>query len=204
MGELLRSILLLLVLLNPFLVIVYLIDIVEKLDHRQFQKVLIRAGLISSIVFCCFAILGDTIFTGLFNIRFASFQVFGGIIFLLIGVQFVFRGPTAIQILRGESMHIAGAIAMPVLIGPGTISASVVIGKRNDILSSCIAIIIAVIVCIVTILLLKLIHDLIRKKREELIQRYFDIAGRITALFVGSVAIEMIILGIQSWIESFS
>jgi len=204
MGELLRSILLLLVLLNPFLVIVYLIDIVEKLDHRQFQKVLIRAGLISSIVFCCFAILGDTIFTGLFNIRFASFQVFGGIIFLLIGVQFVFRGPTAIQILRGESMHIAGAIAMPVLIGPGTISASVVIGKRNDILSSCIAIIIAVIVCIVTILLLKLIHDLIRKKREELIQRYFDIAGRITALFVGSFAIEMIILGIQSWIESFS
>jgi len=195
--------LLLLVLLNPFLVIVYLIDIVEKLDHKLFQRVLIRAGLISSIIFCCFAVLGDTIFTGVFNIRFASFQIFGGIIFLLIGVQFVFRGPTAIEILRGESKHIAGAIAMPVLIGPGTISASVVIGKRNDILHSCIAIFIAVLLCIMTIVLLKLIHDVIRKKREELIQRYYDITGRITALFVGSVAIEMIVLGIQSWIESF-
>lgn len=202
MSDFLRSILLLLVLLNPFLVIVYLIDIVEKLDQSLFQKVLIRAGLISSIVFCCFAILGDTIFTGVFNIRFASFQIFGGVIFLIIGIQFVFKGPAAIQILRGESKHIAGAIAMPILIGPGTISASVVIGKRNDMFYSCIAIIIAVIVCIMTILLLKLIHDLIRKKREELIQRYFDIAGRITALFVGSLAIEMIILGIQSWVES--
>jgi small neutral amino acid transporter SnatA (MarC family) len=202
MSEFTRSILLLLVLLNPFLVIVYLIDIVEKLDHRLFQKVLIRAGLISSIVFCCFAVLGDTIFTGVFNIQFASFQIFGGIIFLLIGIQFVFKGPTAIQILRGESKHIVGAVAMPVLIGPGTISASVVLGKRNDILHSCIAIIIAVFVCIATILLLKQIHDLIRQRREELIQRYYDIAGRITALFVGSVAIEMIILGIQSWIES--
>ena len=91
---------------------------------------------------------------------------------------------------------------MPVLIGPGKISASVVIGKRNDILHSCMAIIIAVIVCIMTIVLLKLIHDMIRKKREELVQRYFDIAGRITALFVGSVAIEMIVLGIQSWMKS--
>ena len=204
MNEFVRSVILLLVLLNPFLVIVYLIDIVEKLNNKQFQRVLIRAGLISCIVFCCFAILGDTIFSGVFQIQFASFQIFGGIIFLLIGVQFVFKGPSAIEILRGESRHIAGAIAMPVLIGPGTISASVVIGKRNDILLACIAIIIAIVLCLLTIILLKMIHDLIRNKREELIQRYFDLAGRITALFVGSVAIEMIMLGIQSWIEIYS
>ena len=43
---------------------------------------------------------------------------------------------------------------------------------------------------------------MIRKKREELVQKYFDLAGRITALFVGSVSIEMIIMGIQSWINS--
>ena len=203
MSEFVRSVLLLLVLLNPFLVIVYLTDIVEKLNNLQFQRVLIRAGLISCFVFCCFAILGDTLFSGVFQIQFASFQIFGGIIFLLIGVQFVFKGPTAIEILRGDSKHIAGAIAMPVLIGPGTISASVVIGKRNTILISCMTIIIAVVLCILTIIILKLIHDQIRSKKEELIQRYFEIAGRITALFVGSVAIEMIMLGIQSWLEIY-
>ncbi|WP_319270789.1 MarC family protein [uncultured Draconibacterium sp.] len=201
MTEFIRSILLLLVLLNPFLVIVYLIDIVQKLDNKQFKKVLLRAGLISCVAFCSFAVLGDRIFSDVFQVRFASFQLFGGIVFLLIGLQFVFRGPTAIEILRGESKHIAGAIAMPVLIGPGTISASVVIGKRNDILVSCAAIIVAVMLCILVLVLLKFLHDIIRQKREELIERYFDLAGRITALFVGSVAIEMIMAGMKSWLN---
>jgi small neutral amino acid transporter SnatA (MarC family) len=201
MSEFIRSTLLLLVLLNPFLVIVYLADIVEKLDKEEFRRVLMRAGLISCIVFCCFAILGDAIFSGLFQVQFASFQIFGGIIFLLIGIQFVFKGPKAIENLRGESKHIAGAIAMPVLIGPGTISASVVIGKRNDVFISCLAIFMAILICLIVIILLKLLHDSFLKKREELIQRYYDLAGRITALFVGSVAIEMIMLGIRSWIQ---
>jgi multiple antibiotic resistance protein len=83
MSEFIRSILLLLVLLNPFLVIVYLIDVVEKLDQKHFRRVLMRAGFISTIVFCCFAILGDTLFSGLFNVQFASFQIFGGVIFYL-------------------------------------------------------------------------------------------------------------------------
>jgi multiple antibiotic resistance protein len=204
MSEFIRSILLLLVLLNPFLVIVYLIDVVEKLDQKHFRRVLMRAGFISTIVFCCFAILGDTLFSGLFNVQFASFQIFGGVIFLLIGVQFVFKGPDAIEVLRGESKYIAGAIAMPVLIGPGTISASVVIGKRGDIITACLAVILAVFLCIFVLISLKWIHDKVRKKNEKLIQRYYEVAGRITALFVGTVAIEMIVIGIQTWIEKLS
>ncbi|MDD3320380.1 MAG: MarC family protein [Paludibacter sp.] len=204
MSELLRSTLLLLVLLNPFLVIVYLIDIVEKLDQKQFQQVLLRAGIISSLAFCSFAVLGDTIFSKVFQVEFASFQIFGGVVFLLIGLQFIFKGPTAIEILRGESKHIAGAIAMPVLIGPGTISAAVVIGKRSDILFACIAVVLAVFLCLLTIVILKYIHDKVRTKNEELVQRYFDIAGRITALFVGSVAIEMIMAGIKTWLTKLS
>lgn len=102
-------------LLNPFLVIVYLIDIVQKLDKKQFNGVLIRAGVISIIVFSVFALLGDAVFTDILQAQFASFQIFGGIIFLLIGTQFVFRGPTAIEILRGESQHIAGAIAIEMM-----------------------------------------------------------------------------------------
>jgi multiple antibiotic resistance protein len=119
-------------------------------------------------------------------------------------VQFVFKGPDAIEVLRGESKYIAGAIAMPVLIGPGTISASVVIGKRGDIITACLAVIIAVFLCVFVLIALKWIHDKVRKKNEKLIQRYYEVAGRITALFVGTVAIEMIVIGIQTWIEKLS
>ena len=156
MGDYAKSVALLLVLLNPFLLIVYLTDIVQKLDQGTFNRVLVRACFISIAVFCCFAILGDAIFVRLMQVEFASFQIFGGIVFLLIGLQFVFRGPTAINILNGESKYIAGAIAMPVFIGPGTISASIVIGKRHDPLTACVLVAVTVIICALTLVLLNL------------------------------------------------
>ena len=201
MSELIRSTTLLLVLLNPFLVIIYLIDAVQKLDRVHFRRVLFRAGLISCGVFFAFAIVGDAIFASVIQAEFASFQIFGGVIFLLIGLQFVFRGPTAIEILRGESNSIAGAIAMPVLIGPGTISASVVIGKRHDAIIACGVILVAVVVCLFTIGVLKWLHDYVRPRREPLIERYIEIAGRVTALVVGTIAVEMIMRGVGSWVE---
>ena len=134
MTDFLRSSVLLLVLLNPFLLIIYLIDVVEKLDRSEFTRVLVRAGLIATAVFWLFAILGDAVFSDVLQAEFASFQIFGGVVFLLIGLQFVFRGPTAVEILRGESRHLTGAIAMPILIGPGTISASVVESHIDTIL----------------------------------------------------------------------
>lgn len=203
MIHFIKSSLLLLMLLNPFLVIVYLIDVMQKLDRNQFRDVLLRAGIIASGVFCFFAILGDAVFSEIVQVNFASFQIFGGIIFLLIGLQFVFHGPQAIEILRGESEHLAGAIAMPVFIGPGTISASVIIGKRLDPLEACAGVILAVTITVVIMLLLKLIHDIVRPRRERLVQRYIEIAGRITALYVGTVSVEMIMQGIQTWISKF-
>lgn len=203
MTEFFRSATLLLVLLNPFLVSIYLVDVVQKLSIRQFNRVLIRAALIAIAVFCVFALLGNTIFSDIVHAEFASFQIFGGLVFLLIGFQFVFRGPTAIEILRGESEHLAGAVAMPVLIGPGTISASVIIGEKNGAITSCIIVVFAVAVSVIILSLLKYIHDVVRPKREQLIQRYIEITGRIAALFVGTVSVEMIMQGLRDWAHKF-
>jgi small neutral amino acid transporter SnatA (MarC family) len=201
MEELFKSSALLLVLLNPFLLIVYLTDIVQKLNQREFNRVLFRASIISSVVFCSFAILGDAVFVRFMQVEFASFQIFGGIVFLLIGLQFVFRGPTAIEILQGESRHLAGAIAMPVFIGPGTISACVVIGKKHDPVVACSVVVVTVLVCFVSIILLKKLHDVVLPSREAIVQRYIEIAGRVTAFIVGTIAVDMIMRGMGAWIN---
>lgn len=203
MIDFIKSSTLLLVLLNPFLVIIYLVDVVEKLGFRQFTQVMLRAGLIASVVFSGFAILGDTIFSNILQAQFASFQIFGGVIFLLIGLQFVFRGPKAIEILRGESAHLSGAIAMPILIGPGTISASIVIGQRHEPILACVIILVAIIIAVAMILLLKAVHDYVRPRNEPLVQRYIEVTGRIMALFVGTISVDMIMQGIQTWAGKF-
>ena len=203
MPEHLESAAFLLVLLNPFLLIIYLIDVVQKLEAGQFARVLARAGLIATGVFWAFALLGDAIFSTVIHAEFGSFQIFCGIVFLLIGLQFVFRGPQAIEILRGESEHLAGAIAMPLLIGPGTISASVIIGERHPPLPACAIVLGSVVTTLVIMALLKALHDAVRPRKERLIQRYIEIAGRITALFVGTISVQMIMQGIRSWVQKF-
>ena len=203
MTDLLSSLLLMLVLLNPFLLVVYLTDVAQKLDRRQFARVLLRGCLIASAVFCLFAVLGDAVFTNMMRSDFASFQIFGGIVFLLIGVQFVFRGPAAIEILRGESEHLAGAIAMPMLVGPGTISASVIIGERHNPIAACVTVLAAVLTSLLIMIGLKILHDYVRPRHERLIERYIEIAGRITAMFIGTVSVEMIMQGIGTWATRF-
>jgi multiple antibiotic resistance protein len=203
MSDYLRSAGLLFALLNPLLMIVYLVDLVERLDRQRFAAVLLRAALIAGAVFCCFAVLGDAIFSSLIQAEFASFQIFGGVIFLLVGIQFVFRGPAAIEILRGESEYLAGAIAMPVLIGPGTVSACVVIGKRHNPLMACALVMFAVLACALVMLAIKILHDVLRPHDSRVAQRYVEISGRMLALYTGTVSIEMIMQGLRTWVQKF-
>lgn len=203
MQELVSASTLLFMLLNPFLLVVYLIDVFQKLSTATFIRVILRAGFISIGVFSASALLGDVIFEDVLQARFASFQIFGGIVFLLIGLRFVFEGNAAIEALRGESQHIAGAIAMPLMIGPGTIGASILIGKRLGQWQAILAITITVLLSAAVMIILKRVHDFVRTHNEPMVQRYIEVAGRITALVVGTFAMEMIFRGVETWVKAF-
>ena len=105
------SLLLFLALLNPFMMSVYLIDLITDLRRELFVRVLLRGALISGAVFAVFAWSGDAIFSDVLQVRFASFQIFGGIVFLLIGARLVLTGADAMRAMRGQPEHIAGSIA---------------------------------------------------------------------------------------------
>lgn len=199
MDPFIKSFLLLFMLLNPFLLIVYLVDLVQELDLRTFFRILNRAAWISCSVFVTFALVGELIFETLLQAHFASFQIFGGVIFLMIGLQFVFKGPDAIRSMRGKPEHIAGAIAMPIMIGPGTVSASILAGQELSPLWAISTILLAVGLTVVIMLALKRIHDIVRTRNEPLIERYVEVAGRIVALVVGTYSIEMIMQGVAVW-----
>ena len=191
---------LLFVLLNPFLMVVYLQSIIEKLSTKEFTAVLIRAGLISAAVFVLFGVLGDAIFSKILHARFASFQIFGGVIFLLIGIRFVFQGDAAIEGLRGEAKYVAGAIAMPMMIGPGTVSAAMLAGGRLPPYWAALAIVVSVALCLATIMVLKRVHDYVKPRNERVIERYVEITGKIAAMIVGTFAVEMIMTGLNDWL----
>ena len=199
---LIKHALLLLVLLNPFLLAIYLLNLVRELDRRTFTRVVSTGALIAAGVFFPFAWLGDTIFTNVLQARFAAFLVFGGIVFLIIGIRFVFDGPQPIETLRGAPAQLAAAVAMPFMVGPGTVNAAVLAGSRMELFSACVAILAALGCTVVILVALKLLHDWGSRRHESLVERYVAITGRISALIVGTLAVEMIFQGLEQWLAS--
>jgi small neutral amino acid transporter SnatA (MarC family) len=195
------SFLLLFALLNPFLMSVYLLDLITDLPREMFVKVLARGALVSALVFSLFAWTGDAIFSDVLHVRFASFQVFGGIIFLAIGVRFVFSGADAMRTMRGQPEHIAGSIAMPFMIGPGTVSASVVVGARLPVADAVMVIFATLAATVALVAAIKLAHDYLKERNARVVDRYIEIVGRISALLIGTFAVEMIFEGVGTWLE---
>ncbi len=194
------SFLLLFMLLNPFLLSVYLLDLIEKLDHETFRRALVRGMLISFVVFAAFAWAGDAIFSRVLQVRFAAFLIFGGAVFFIIAIRYVMIGSAAIRELRGPAEHVSGSIAMPFLIGPGTVSASVLAGSRQPALFAVLSIAMALTAAILATLFIKRLHDLVRQSHERLVDRYIDVVGRISALVIGTIAVDMILRGIDMWL----
>ncbi|MBK4732597.1 MarC family protein [Oxynema sp. CENA135] len=195
-----NSIELLLLLLNPFLMSIYPIDLIEQFNFKKFIRVLVRGASISTCVFIVFAWLGDAIFSDLLHVRFASFLIFGGVIFGIVGIRFVFSGTAALQSLRGNPEHIAGSIAMPFMIGPGTVSASVLAGTKLTPIWASIAIATALSLTVISVALLKSLHDFVKERNQALVERYIEVVGRVTALIIGTFAVEMILQGIDLWL----
>ncbi|MFV5383782.1 MarC family protein [Acinetobacter junii] len=188
-------------LLNPFLMSIYMIGLIRHTETKVFNKALIQGGLIAYVVFLLFAWGGEAIFNRYLNVRFESFQIFGGLIFLVIGYRYVFQGADTIGEMRGAPEHLAGTVAMPFMIGPGTISAAVVTGMSMSLVEAAIVIALVLILSCSVLIVMKFSHDHLRYSHAKYIDRYFDIVGRLAALLIGTIAVDMIVNGVTRLID---
>lgn len=196
-----RSFLLLLVLLNPFIMSIYLLDLVKRVELQVFTQLIVRAFLISLAVFLVFAWFGERVFDSVFQVRFLAFMIFGGITFLIIGIRLILGMGPPVSSMNTQTNEVAGAIAMPFIVGPGTISACVIAGSRVGAPGASLAITSAMLVAAVSMILLKILHDWVQTRQERYVERYVEIAGRLTALFTGSFAVDMILKGGERWLQ---
>ncbi|WP_163121474.1 MarC family protein [Acinetobacter portensis] len=201
MADYIHSFALFFTLLNPFMMSIYMLGLIKNLSAPVFNKALIQGSLVSFVVFVLFAWGGEAIFSEYLQVRFEAFQIFGGIIFLVIGYRFVFEGADTIGDIRGGNA--AGMIAMPFMIGPGTVSASVITGSKISVLGSAGVIGLTLVVSCSLLILMKFAHDNLKVKHADYVDRYVDIVGRIAALLVGTIAIDMIINGVVGLIIDF-
>ncbi|QIC78956.1 MarC family protein [Acinetobacter indicus] len=202
MSESLHAFALFFSLLNPFLMSIYMLGIIRNSEARVFNRALIQGSLISFVVFIIFAKTGEAFFHDVLHVRFESFQIFGGIIFLVIGYRYVFEGADTIGVMRGAPHHLAGTIAMPFMIGPGTISAAVITGIQLSLWQLVLVIFVTLFLTCSLLILMKYAHDHLQYKHSNYIDLYVDIVGRLAALLIGTIAIDMIVTGVSGIMQS--
>lgn len=192
-----------LAILNPFALSLYLAGVMDDLESRMFVKVLLRASLISLLVFCIFALLGERLLVDFLRIRPEALRIFGGVIFFVVAYNYVTKGFRAFELLRGGLEELPSAIALPFMIGAGTITQAILIGKTHESYLSMFILFLGICVCFLVVMTFKVIRDHLKQVRERVFERYVNILARINGLLIGAISAEMIVCGISKlWLQT--
>ncbi len=188
-----------LVMLNPFALFVYVKNVREELPDSDYYRVLIKANIQSFIIYSIFAVTGGFLFYHVFRINFESFRIFGGIVLFALGLVIIIQGRKSVITLKGNLDDIASEVAIPFIVGPGSITVSIIIGNEFptpfDIGIIALAMIINFyVVYILSVMRKRLLHDSARKNFDKKLGLYL----RLNGFFIGSIGVNMIITGINN------
>ncbi|MCB1137726.1 MAG: MarC family protein [Leptospiraceae bacterium] len=190
--------LLMLVIINPFAQVLYLADLMNELSFKDFTRVHLRATLLSLAVFLLFVVFGEALLHHVFQVQLASLQVFGGIIMLFIAYRYIAEGPGSNLLFRGEISELAPQISLPYMVGPGTIWVAILVGQQYPVYISSAIVTGVLVVNFLFVISICLIFERVTGRRETRLGKYFAILMRTNALFIGAIAMEMVVSGLKA------
>jgi len=192
-----------LVMLNPFALFLYLKPLMKDLSKAEFRSVFLKATVISMSIFLIFLLFGDVFFTMVFRINFESFRIFGGIVLFSFAYIFIVQGKKAFLQIKGDLQELASEIALPFMVGAGTISLTILMADQLELWEGLLSLFIILLVNFVIIMGLKLLRENMRSKK---VQTAFDmnmeLLLRINGFFLGAIGVDMVVTGISNLVQA--
>lgn len=185
------------IMVNPFALFLYLNPIMEELEGKLFVRVLLKATLISYLIFVVFLVVGDTLFNRIFQINFESFRIFGGIVIFSYAYYYIVKGKKALLEIKENLDDLASEIALPFMVGAGTISLTILMRHEYSFPVSLALLTISMVISFLIILVLKFMKDRFTKSRLKVaFDKNIAIVLRLNSFFIGAIGIDMVITGI--------
>ena len=120
--ELVRATIALFIIVDPFGNIPIFVGLTENISDAQKKRVFNTATIVGVVLLLVFAFTGQAILT-VFGITIESFEIAGGILLLIISIRILISG-TRENVESPESIG-AVPIAIPLLVGPGAITTTI-------------------------------------------------------------------------------
>lgn len=190
-----------LVMLNPFALFLYLKPIMHDLSDADFRSVFLKASVISFSIFLVFLLFGDMVFQKVFRINFESFRIFGGVVLFSFAYIFIVQGKKAFIQIKGDLHDLASEIALPFMVGAGTISLTVLMSEQLELWQGALALAIIVLTNYGVIMGLKQIRTSMRSKKVRLaFDKNMELLLRINGFFLGAIGVDMVVTGVSNLI----
>lgn len=192
-----------LVMLNPFALFLYLKPVMSDLSEADFRSVFLKASTISFSIFLVFLLLGDIVFQKVFRINFESFRIFGGIVLFSFAYIFIVQGKKAFIQIKGDLHDLASEIALPFMVGAGTISLTVLMSEQLVLWQGALSLFLIMLINFIFIMGMKQIRRSMRSKKVQLaFDKNMELLLRINGFFLGAIGIDMIVTGISNVVRS--
>ncbi|WPP52005.1 MarC family protein [Catalinimonas niigatensis] len=192
-----------LVMLNPFALFLYLKPIMNDLSVEDFRTVFIKASSISFGIFLGFLLLGDLVFQQVFRINFESFRIFGGIVLFSFAYVFIVQGKKGFIQIKGDLHDLASEIALPFMVGAGTISLTVLMSEQLALWQGILSLVIIMLVNFFIIMGMKSIrHGMRSKKLQIAFDKNMELLLRINGFFLGAIGVDMVVTGISNLVAT--
>lgn len=190
-SELTRAIIALFIIVDPLGNIPIFIGLTENATEIERKKIFNTATLVGVILLLVFAFTGTGILT-IFGISIDSFYVAGGILLLIIAIRILITGSMHENAESPESLG-AVPIAMPLLVGPGAITTTILDLQTYGIMITVLAVIMVLAVTWVILRFINQIYKLLGKTGSLVI-------ARVMALLIAAIAIQYILTGVTHFV----
>ena len=186
-----RAVIALFIIVDPFGNIPIFIGLTENIPDAQKKKVYNTATLVGMALLLVFAFTGQEIFS-LFGLSIYSFEVAGGILLLIIAIRILITGNIHENAESPESLG-AVPIAIPLLVGPGAITTTILDLQAYG---TVIAILAVLIVLSLTWVILRYINGIYK----FLGKTGSIVIARVMALLIAAIAVQYILTAVTHFV----
>ncbi|WP_180901835.1 MarC family protein [Martelella soudanensis] len=172
------------------------------MTQAQRRSVAVRGTLITFGLLLAFALFGDDILNAL-GISMSAFRIAGGILLFWIGVEMIFEKrqerkekTTETAITKDKIANLAAfPLAMPLIAGPGTISATILLGSSMETALDKLALVLMIAIACLVVFVAMLMAGLIDKVLGETGR---NILTRILGMMLTALAVQFVIDGVKT------
>jgi membrane protein, MarC family len=185
-----------LALVNPVQKIFVMLSLDSQLTERDRRYIAIKSNIVAAVILLLFLALGNAIFTYIFNINLYAFRITCGFVLLYNGFIALQEG-ILIKLDPQTNINDVSAvpIAMPMIAGPGTITAAVTLPNQDGTIVTILAILAVIATNTFIMLNSKYLGGFLN--RFNLMSPLIRILG----LIIATIGVQMCFTGIKEFLE---